>query len=127
MTSKAQGLSLNTIIIAALVLLVLLILVGLTSGFFGKWVPKFNLASATSCAEIGGKVVSKDSVCLGYTKEGKGFYGDVGENQKCCAPMSCGEVKGTCKSECDSTYEYEAYGVTGCGTGKKCCKPSEDF
>ena len=55
MPSKAQGLSLNAIVIAAIVLVVLLVLVGMTTGYFGNWRGKFKLASATSCSEAGGE------------------------------------------------------------------------
>ncbi|MBI3037158.1 hypothetical protein HYY73_05430 [Candidatus Woesearchaeota archaeon] len=83
MPSKAQGLSLNTIVIAAIVLIVLLLLVGVTTGYFGKWGPKFGSVTATSCSEKGGTPTTGDCL-LGKAQEASGFYEDVKEGQKCC-------------------------------------------
>ena len=49
MTSKGQGLSLNTIIIAAVVLIVLVVLVGVFTGYFGNFLPEFMGASERVC------------------------------------------------------------------------------
>ena len=51
MTKKAQGLSLNTIIIAAVVLIVLLILVGVFTGYFGKFLPSFMAGAEKTCPD----------------------------------------------------------------------------
>ena len=50
MRKKAQGLSLNTIIIAVIVLIVLIVLILLFTGYFGK---KFTPA-LTNCQSAGG-------------------------------------------------------------------------
>tara|TARA_B100000315_G_scaffold28857_1_gene24561 strand:- start:1504 stop:1935 length:432 start_codon:yes stop_codon:yes gene_type:complete len=51
MHKKAQGLSLNTIVIGAVVLIVLLILVGVFSGYFGKFVPGFMAGAEKTCPD----------------------------------------------------------------------------
>ncbi len=85
MSSKGQGLSLNTVIIAALVLVVLLILLGITTGYFGKWTDDFKKLSETSCAGNGGKVVSESEVCNSPYKDSISVaYDDVNPDQKCC-------------------------------------------
>ncbi|MBI2145705.1 hypothetical protein HYU18_05315, partial [Candidatus Woesearchaeota archaeon] len=50
MSSKGQGLSLSTIVIAVIVLIVLVILVMITTGYFGNvFGPTFGELSKTSC------------------------------------------------------------------------------
>ena len=51
MLKKAQGLSLNTMVIAAIVLIVLIVLVGIFTGYFGDFVPSLKAASERSCPE----------------------------------------------------------------------------
>ncbi len=129
MPSKAQGLSLNVIIIALIVLVVLIILIAMTTGYFGKrWVPSFNKISDASCATQG-KVVDKSTGCIGDDKEGTGFYDDVGENEMCCVAKSCGEQSGTCRPKvvneiyCPlSESEIGGLGKLGCSSSEKCCK-----
>lgn len=89
MSSKAQGLSLNTIIIACLVLIVLVVLVMILTGYMGKvWKP--GLASATdTCQGAGGKIIDKgkSSCGTGYTLSSGKFYQDfTEEGQQCCMP-----------------------------------------
>ncbi|MBI2550296.1 hypothetical protein HYV83_03905 [Candidatus Woesearchaeota archaeon] len=85
MPSKAQGLSLNTIIIAALVLLVLLILVGMTTGFFGKkFGPDFDKLSSTDCK---GKVVTESQGCA--ADERQDYAAQVDKGKMCCINIGC--------------------------------------
>jgi len=59
MHKKAQGLSLNTIIIAIVVLIVLVVLIMIFTGYFGsRFTPE-----VTSCANAGGSCEDKDSGC----------------------------------------------------------------
>ncbi len=118
MSSKAQGLSLNTVVIAAIVLIVLLLLIGMTTGYFGKWGVKFKTISETSCKGQGGEAVAKTSSCPWPTKDAGGFYDDVKEDQKCCVPRSCEERGGYCKNACGEDYIENPW--PGCGS-KKCC------
>ncbi len=98
MSSKAQGLSLNTIIIATIVLIVLLLLVGLTTGFFGKWKPKFKGLTETSCAGKGG--TPTDVKCVDPEQDAGSLYDDVKEGQKCCLKKCITELGGKCESTC---------------------------
>lgn len=122
MSSKGQGLSLNTIVIAAIVLVVLLIIVGMTTGYFGKWTGTFKSASDT-CQGAGGQVIDKTKSCSSGLKESTQSYPDVLEDKKCCVKPSCGEAFGTCKTICNSDSESEYIWAGDCGT-KKCCVPS---
>lgn len=125
MPSKAQGLSLNTIIIAAIVLIVLLILVGLLTGFFGSWTPKFTRLSDTKCS---GEPVEQSQPCPAGTTES--YAKEVQPGKKCCQRPGCGEVSRTaCRKECitggcttGGTCETENSQLTPtCGSGMKCC------
>lgn len=92
MPSKAQGLSLNTIVIAAIVLIVLLLLVGMVTGYFGnKWKPAFGRLTETSCKGQGGE---EKAICAGTEKEI--FAAETAEGKKCCAEKSCEERGGIC-------------------------------
>tara|TARA_Y100000310_G_scaffold297326_1_gene330231 strand:+ start:63 stop:377 length:315 start_codon:yes stop_codon:yes gene_type:complete len=51
MAKKAQGLSLNTIVIAAVVLIVLLILVGVFTGYFSNFLPSFMAGAEKTCQD----------------------------------------------------------------------------
>ena len=88
MSRKAQGLSLNAIIIAVIVLVVLVIILGITTGYFGRWVPKFNSISDTSCKSHGGTVKAQCSD-IGERDAG-GYYDDVKDGQVCC--VECGRA-----------------------------------
>lgn len=128
MPSKAQGLSLNTIIIAAVVLIVLLILVGLLTGFFGKkFGPDFRRLSDTSC---NGEQIEQSQTCPAGTTES--YAKEVQAGKKCCQRPGCGEVSSTaCRSSCitsgctsSGTCETEKTQLTPtCGSGMKCCGP----
>lgn len=121
MSPKAQGLSLNTIIIAALVLVVLLIIVGIMTGYFSGWTAKFKQVSETSCSGSGGRVIDKTSFCDGFEeRESTQFYEDVNENQKCCLKLKCGDP-GTytvCKDACPGEEDAS---LKGCPPDKKTC------
>ena len=54
MDKRAQGLSLNTIIIGLIVLVVLVIIIAVTTGFFGN---VFTPAVSTGCTNAPGKCV----------------------------------------------------------------------
>ena len=59
LNKKAQGLSLNTIIIAIVVLIVLVVLIMIFTGYFGsRFTPE-----VTSCANAGDSCEDKDSGC----------------------------------------------------------------
>ena len=98
MSSKAQGLSLNTIIIATIVLIVLLLLVGLLTGFFGKkFGPDFKRLSDTNC---NGRIVDENQECNSATEQAS-YAAEVPTGKKCCAklpPKTCEQLGGSCCS-----------------------------
>ena len=77
MRKKAQGLSLNVIIIAILALVVLVILIFVFSGQFGKFTGR-----AESCAALGGKCISASDTCQGPIV--KGDFKDETNCKRCC-------------------------------------------
>ena len=109
MTKKAQGLSLNTIIIAALVIIVLLVLIGIFNGYFGKWVPQFLGTTAQKCE---GDLHAVDEG-TGCAKDERQLFGNFGDTLKtgqvCCKKALCGEKVGTsCSVSCttfDGTFD----------------------
>ena len=93
MPSKAQGLSLNAIIIAIIVLVVLIIIIAITGSYFGKkWVPGFSNISDTSCGSQGGQAKSS----CDESTEKEVFTAQVAAGQKCCAKKTCDEIGGSC-------------------------------
>ncbi len=97
---KAQGMSLNVIVIAAIVLVVLAVLLGITTGYFGKWTGKFRIASDT-CQSAGGKVSEE---CSSGLEESALSYPDVLEGMKCCVEKKlCSDLGGECEDVCSSS------------------------
>ena len=131
MSRKAQGLSLNTIIIAAVVLIVLIILVGMTTGYFKKWTPSFTKVSDT-CQGNDGKVIEKDVACPAGFKESSTTYADVMEDKKCCTATGCAGFGGRCWKKsytCPGGIEPSPCcapetdrGKRGCASDETCCK-----
>ncbi len=119
MSSKAQGLSLNAVIIAVLVLIVLLVIVGITTGYFKKWGLQFKAATETSCTGSGGRVVEKTAGCSSSEKEGSRFYEDVKEGKMCCLRETCEELGGHC---CSGGFPLKQEGAWSCKEkGGNCC------
>lgn len=116
MSSKAQGLSLSTIIIAALVLIVLVILVMTTTGFFGnRFNPGFERISDTSC---NGRVVDTNAACEASEREN--YAADVPSGKKCCAKRSCEDLGGHC---CSTGLNTISGGAWSCkGDDNICCR-----
>ncbi len=75
---KAQGLSLNTIIIAALVIMVLVILALVFTGQMGDF-----SKDTDSCTAKGGQCRED---CLEETEESSLFGGSCPDDQECCMP-----------------------------------------
>ena len=67
---KAQGLSLNTIIIAIIVLVVLVVLVMIFTGYFGR----VFTPSVSSCSTQGGTCVKEKTNCVGAFDGQEGKY-----------------------------------------------------
>ena len=86
MKKKGQGLSLNTVIIAAIVLIVLVVLWAIFTGrmgAFSRGLQTQDEGLECGSAAIGG-VATDGTTCTGSTKI-PGSFSDVGENQVCCA------------------------------------------
>ena len=92
MSRKAQGLSLNAIIIAVIVLVVLIIIVAMTTGYFSVWRGKFSNVSDTNCKGQGGE----EKVSCDPTAEREIYSAQVSSGKTCCAQKSCEEIGGSC-------------------------------
>lgn len=119
MSRKAQGLSLNTIIIAVIVLIVLVILVMIFTGYTKKWGKDFGTASAT-CAP-NGKVILKFPTgdCNGHYDDTADKFIDVDASHACCLPPQC-----SMPNECTSgnVCPSGSSPATGtCSSGRVCC------
>lgn len=145
-SKKAQGLSLNTIIIAIIVLIVLVVVVMIFTGYFSKiFTPsvKSCTAQAGECAEqcntgqLGNEVVSGE--CPKRTD---------GTSLRCCSKIaqddftpieteaSCERQGGSCKSTTKNNptpppatlpatcidYGMASFNAPGCRSGTMCCK-----
>ncbi len=84
---KAQGLSMNVIIIAALALIVLVILAVVFMGKMGPWVTETD-----SCVNNGGRCVDLKSECTGpYEEIRTGRNYGCPEDKYCCIGVQIAE------------------------------------
>ena len=88
MNKKGQGLSLNTIIIAIIVLFVLVIIIAVFSGSFGGFTKEFN-----NCATKGGHECTPGASCeTGWSKDPvlkcKDTTGKEDTSSVCCVHVS---------------------------------------
>ena len=83
MNKKAQGLSINVIIIVAIALIVLVVLIAIFTGRLGGFVGGIDRTTTcdSSCSSIG-KSGTSETTCTGTTLPGT--YSDVGEGKICC-------------------------------------------
>jgi hypothetical protein len=90
---KAQGLSLNVIIIAAIALIVLVVLVAVFTGRMGVWTEGLKKAETKFCGDvpagktgtsIGGTVKQSSESCDDFETQIYGVFEDVKVNQVCC-------------------------------------------
>ena len=79
MAKKAQGISLNAIIIAALALLVLVVLAMIFTGRIGIFTTE-----AKNCATMGGTCVGDTSECVGAEQRIMSKYSCPEESPVCC-------------------------------------------
>ena len=137
-SKKAQGLSLNTIIIAIIVLIVLVVVVMIFTGYFSK----IFTPSVKSCTTQAGECAQE---CTGQL--GSEISGTCPEGFKCCSKIkqedftpvetiaSCERQGGSCESATTThpnptpppaTLPCSAgkapLNAPGCGTGQRCCK-----
>ena len=83
---RAQGISVNTIIIAAIALIVLVVLIAIFTGYMGKWGGQLPEAEIKNCADLNEGRAVTGTACpedSGLTKA-SGVYADVESGQVCC-------------------------------------------
>ena len=93
MKKNAQGLSLNTVVIASIVLIVLVVLIGIFTGHIGGWIGELGDATKKTCP-----VDQKKSSCnLELETQVFGDFGDELEGQVCCKlKTNCEGMGGKC-------------------------------
>lgn len=118
MDKKAQGLSLNTIIIAIIVLIVLVVIIMVFTGYFGtRFTP-----GVTSCVNAGGTCETKDDDGCGFDAFGTKKAEISGscpnaETQICCAKgLGSGEAP-VDTSNCGEKDNPLCPGSSTCNTG----------
>jgi len=134
MNDKAQGLSLNTIVVAAIVLIVLIVLIGIFTGYFSKFIPSLTGASEQQCSLSAGYTQEDETDGCGNaaTRVYANFAKDALPEGKICCKLSfrdcSNELDGFCTStSCSSASmgpEIPA-GNAGCerdNPGTICCK-----
>ena len=103
MKKNAQGLSLNTVVIASIVLIVLVVLVGIFTGHIGGWIGKIGDATKKTCSAD----QIKPSCNLELETQ---VFGDLKDSEGnaiegvCCRPKTCLEIGGECvgSGDCSS-------------------------
>ena len=89
MTSKkAQGISINVIIVAVIALLVLVVLMAIFGGRMGLWGEGVTDAQNRRCSDVSGyDVVQEGQQCPDGTALSLYAYTDVSAGFKCCLPI----------------------------------------
>lgn len=123
-SKKAQGLSLNTIIIAIIVLIVLVVIVIIFTGYFGS----IFTPSVKSCTAQGGECAEQ----CGFGQLGNEIVGgecttpEGGTPLRCCSKIpleqftptqtiaSCGTQGGSCSRSIDDKNDKDCTDPTGC-------------
>ena len=110
---KAQGLPMNTIVIAALVLVVMVVLILIFTGNIGGWVGDVDKTetSAMARAECLGKGGIVKENCDDKTEKSTPID-DLGTNLKCCVKKIL-----TPKEKCEAAGGYQS--GTICSSGQK--------
>ncbi|MBW2988960.1 hypothetical protein KY358_01440 [Candidatus Woesearchaeota archaeon] len=101
---KGQGLSLNTIIIAAIVLIVLVVLWAVFTGRMGVFSKGVSdVTKGGTCAEANGLVKSEIEGCSSICLRVYGQFSDVTAGEICCKPTkaeACTETYGDDGKDC---------------------------
>ena len=122
MQRKAQGLSLNTMVIAAIVLIVMAVLIGIFSGYIGNVIPGLETVSESKC-EVPLTERSKETGCQSNEKQVyENFGAEFNSKSVCCRRSGECLFPHACRPriECDSRDQGQ--GVKDCGTGNICCE-----
>ncbi len=146
-TKKAQGMSLNTVIIAIIVLVVLVVLIMIFTGYFGK----IFTPSVKACSTAGGECASACGTGQLGSEITSADCSTAGEGLKCCSRIqdvdfnrqegvaSCERQGGDCESATKpnpatgegqpltipatcTDYSESSLNAPGCPSGKICCK-----
>lgn len=122
---SAQGLSLNTIIIGAIVLVVLMVLVTVFSGFFGnRFTPGFAEATEQRCEGEGYTTTMPEcgpTVDFNYEQVYARFAEGAVPAGKVCCKSSCDASGGECVGEVKETDTRIPKGDRGCPEQKSLC------
>ena len=128
---KAQGLSLNMIVIAAVVLIVLVVAVAIFTGYFGRFVPGLQAATQRECTGDDYTTPLASQGCSESEVQVFGNFGDTLEPDEICCKKN--EAKASlgggstdaCAYECvdDGCGRASDTPKTGtCAPGKVCCQ-----
>ena len=108
MHKKAQGLSLNTVVIAAIVLIVLVILVAIVMGAISNFSEDFETIRETSCPSAKDECDSDEKKILGN------FQPRLPPGKVCCV-YTCGhDPSDSCKNSCLPSERGVERGHTYC-------------
>ena len=124
MNKKAQALSLHTIIIAGIALIVLVVLVGIFTGYFGKFTPSVLEAMERTCEPSNIK-----SECDPENEKelvGK-FNPPLGSGQKCCKKIEDSQEVEEVKDVVDKEEEITSGGSGGGGLDECNRECDDDF
>jgi hypothetical protein len=125
MNEKAQGLSLNTIIIGAIVLIVLIVLIGLFTGFFSKFTPDFVSSTEKTCPAD--QIKSECDYSAEKQVVGR-FNPPLDEGKVCCKLITCEDLpKSKCVGEgvgCGSGFSWYSDLPKCKDVAKTCCIPT---
>jgi len=120
---KAQGMSMQTIVIAAVALLVLIVLIAIFSGRMGTWGSGLDSATEGSdCSGTGVSVVTGS--CLEGHKQLFGIFSNVETGEACCKQLTydCIAKDNACTGTKKSASVCIANGETPCVTDThRCC------
>lgn len=139
MHSKAQGLSLNTMVIAGIVLVVLLVIIALFTGFFSNFTPDFKASLEKSCEgedysiksscdtsterQVVGRFkpeLPEGQVCCVLTQESKDAAADKAALDAC--KQECSSVRSGCYNDCNGLPPiFESDCQDGCGIDYNSC------
>jgi hypothetical protein len=132
MHAKAQGLSLNAMVLGGLALLVLAVLIALFTGAFGGFGTELQTKSEQQCRDgfNGFKQMQgscgEDSGYL-YTQYFGNFKEDNIGGGKVCCRSECGAKNGVCEDRpCNELSKEDVVGGDmGCPANNYCCKPQD--
>ena len=121
MNKKGQGLPLNVIIIAAIVLIVLVVLWAIFTGRMGVFSKGLtDVTKGGTCVDAGGKVKTEVEGCNAACIRVYGQFSDVNAGDLCCKPAKKDGCVGTYGTQANGPADKECADLsqTECGTAK---------